>query len=106
MGGQQHFGAGIRQSQAELSLQDAVLRSPIDGVILRRSVEVGSLAGPSAPAFTVADTPSTASDPSSGIPSAIPSALSCRFSSGPSSGPLRPRVFASAGSTSETSPWA
>jgi len=45
-----------KQSQAQLSLQDAVLRSPIDGVILRRSVEVGSLAGPSAPAFTVADT--------------------------------------------------
>lgn len=45
-----------RQSQAALSFRDAILRSPIDGVILRRSVEVGSLAGPSAPAFTVADT--------------------------------------------------
>ena len=45
-----------KQSQAELSLRDAVLRSPLDGVILKRSVEVGSLAGPSAPAFTVADT--------------------------------------------------
>ena len=45
-----------RRSQAELSLQDAFLRSPIDGVILRRSVEVGSLAGPSTPAFTVANT--------------------------------------------------
>jgi multidrug efflux system membrane fusion protein len=45
-----------RQSQAELSLQDAYLRSPIDGVILKRTVEVGSLAGPSAPAFTIADT--------------------------------------------------
>ncbi|HEX6434353.1 MAG TPA: efflux RND transporter periplasmic adaptor subunit, partial [Gemmatimonadales bacterium] len=45
-----------RQSQAELSLNDAVLRSPMDGVILRRTVEVGSLAGPSAPAFTIADT--------------------------------------------------
>jgi multidrug efflux system membrane fusion protein len=45
-----------RQSQAMLSLTDAVLRSPIDGVILRRMVEVGSLAGPTAPAFTVADT--------------------------------------------------
>jgi RND family efflux transporter MFP subunit len=45
-----------RQSQASLSFHDAFLRSPIDGVILRRSVEVGSLAGPSAPAFTVADT--------------------------------------------------
>lgn len=45
-----------KQSQAELSFRDAVLRSPIDGVILRRAVEVGSLAGPSSPAFTVADT--------------------------------------------------
>jgi multidrug efflux system membrane fusion protein len=45
-----------RQSQAAISLADATLRSPIDGVILKRSVEVGSLAGPSAPAFVVADT--------------------------------------------------
>lgn len=45
-----------KQSQAQLSLGDATLRSPIDGVILKRSVEVGSLAGPSTPAFTVADT--------------------------------------------------
>jgi multidrug efflux system membrane fusion protein len=46
----------VKQSQAALSLQDAVLRAPIDGVILKRTIEVGSLAGPSAPAFTVADT--------------------------------------------------
>jgi RND family efflux transporter MFP subunit len=45
-----------RQSQAVLSVRDATLRAPIDGVILKRTVEVGSLAGPSAPAFTVADT--------------------------------------------------
>jgi multidrug efflux system membrane fusion protein len=51
------YTAGIaRQSQAATSLGDATLRSPIDGVILRRSVEAGSLAGPSASAFTVADT--------------------------------------------------
>lgn len=51
------YTAGIaRQSQAVISLNDATLRAPIDGVILRRTVEVGSLAGPSAPAFTVADT--------------------------------------------------
>jgi multidrug efflux system membrane fusion protein len=51
------YTAGIaRQSQAVISLNDATLRAPIDGVILRRSVEVGSLAGPSAAAFTVADT--------------------------------------------------
>jgi RND family efflux transporter MFP subunit len=45
-----------RESQAALSLRDATLVSPIDGVILKRTVEVGSLAGPSAPAFTIADT--------------------------------------------------
>jgi multidrug efflux system membrane fusion protein len=45
-----------RQSQAQISLGDATLRSPIDGVVLKRTVEVGSLAGPSAPAFVVADT--------------------------------------------------
>jgi multidrug efflux system membrane fusion protein len=45
-----------RQNQSALSLRDATLRSPIDGTIIRRTVEVGSLAGPSAPAFTVADT--------------------------------------------------
>jgi multidrug efflux system membrane fusion protein len=51
------YTAGIaKQSQAAISLGDATLRSPIDGVILKRTVEVGSLAGPSAPAFTVADT--------------------------------------------------
>lgn len=45
-----------RQNQSALSLRDATLVSPIDGVILKRTVEVGSLSGPSAPAFTVADT--------------------------------------------------
>ena len=45
-----------RQSQAAMSLADATLRSPIEGVILKRSIEVGSLAGPSAPAFVVAKT--------------------------------------------------
>jgi multidrug efflux system membrane fusion protein len=51
------YTAGVaKRSQAAISLGDATLRSPIDGVILRRTVEVGSLAGPSAPAFTVADT--------------------------------------------------
>jgi RND family efflux transporter MFP subunit len=51
------YAAGrARQSQAVISMSDATLRSPIDGVILRRAVEVGSLAGPSAAAFTVADT--------------------------------------------------
>lgn len=45
-----------RRSQTNISLGDATLRAPLDGVILRRVAEVGSLAGPSAPAFTIADT--------------------------------------------------
>ena len=45
-----------RRNQSALSLEDATLRSPIDGVILRRNIEVGSLAGPSVPAFTIANT--------------------------------------------------
>ena len=45
-----------KQSQAAISLADATLRAPLNGVILRRTLEEGSLAGPSAPAFTVADT--------------------------------------------------
>jgi multidrug efflux system membrane fusion protein len=45
-----------RRSQANISLGDATLRAPLDGVILRRAAEVGSLAGPSAPGFTIADT--------------------------------------------------
>ena len=45
-----------RRSQTNISLGDATLRAPLDGVILRRAAEVGSLAGPSAPAFTIANT--------------------------------------------------
>jgi RND family efflux transporter MFP subunit len=51
------YTAGLaKQSQAAISLGDATLRAPLNGVILKRAIEVGSLAGPSAPAFTVADT--------------------------------------------------
>jgi multidrug efflux system membrane fusion protein len=51
------YTAGVaRQSQAAISLGDATLRAPFNGVIIKRAIEVGSLAGPSAPAFTVADT--------------------------------------------------
>jgi multidrug efflux system membrane fusion protein len=44
------------QSTAEISRGDATLRAPITGVVIRRNVEVGSLGGPTVPAFTVADT--------------------------------------------------
>lgn len=48
--------AQARRSQAAIALGDATLRAPIDGVLLRRSTEVGSLAGPAAPAFSIAST--------------------------------------------------
>ena len=40
---------------AELALSDCVLRAPMDGVILQRSVEVGTLAAPGTPGFSMAD---------------------------------------------------
>jgi len=51
-------GARALLAEARLALQDASLRSPISGVVLKKNVERGSLAGPNAPAFVVADTSS------------------------------------------------
>jgi len=42
--------------EARLALEDASLRSPISGVVLKKNIERGSLAGPGAAAFVVADT--------------------------------------------------
>src|SRR5262245_47167217 len=43
-------------AQAETALSDASLRSPFDGWIVKRNVELGALVGPSVSSFTVADT--------------------------------------------------
>jgi multidrug efflux system membrane fusion protein len=51
-----YAAAQARRSQAAVALGDATLRAPLDGVILRRGAEVGSLAGPSVPAFSIAAT--------------------------------------------------
>ena len=51
-----YTAARARRSQYGIQLGDATLTSPISGVILKRNIEVGSLAGPSTPAFTIADT--------------------------------------------------
>jgi multidrug efflux system membrane fusion protein len=51
-----YTASAARRSQANVALGDATLRASLDGVILRRTVEVGSLAGPAVPAFTIADT--------------------------------------------------
>jgi RND family efflux transporter MFP subunit len=47
--------AEARLEQAQTALNDTRLRSPIDGVLLSRSVESGTLAAPGAVAFAVAD---------------------------------------------------
>jgi RND family efflux transporter MFP subunit len=42
--------------QAQLALEDADLTAPFSGYILARNIELGNLAAPGTPAFTVADT--------------------------------------------------
>lgn len=49
-------GARVRVLEAQTALADTTLRAPLDGVVLARTVEVGSLAGPGTVAFAVADT--------------------------------------------------
>jgi multidrug efflux system membrane fusion protein len=43
-------------SQAQTALDDASLRAPFDGWVVKRNVDVGALVGPSVPVFTIADT--------------------------------------------------
>src|ERR1019366_9342661 len=51
-------GATAGLGEAQLVLGDAVLRAPIAGVVLKRSIERGSLVSPGIPAFVLADTSS------------------------------------------------
>lgn len=51
-------GAKSRIREAEISLADCTLRAPIDGVVLKRPIEVGSLVAPGALGFVIADTKS------------------------------------------------
>ncbi|MBX3261311.1 MAG: efflux RND transporter periplasmic adaptor subunit [Labilithrix sp.] len=48
-------GASARVNEASTALADTTLRAPLDGIVLRRSVEVGVLASPGTVAFTIAD---------------------------------------------------
>src|SRR5262249_24280521 len=47
--------AEARVGQADIALSDTELRSPLDGVVIHRSVEVGDLVAPGASAFVLAD---------------------------------------------------
>ncbi len=51
-------GAAARSAvtQAQVAVGDTAVRAPFDGSIAQRNIEVGDLAGPSSPAFTVIDT--------------------------------------------------
>ncbi len=48
-------GAHARVSEAQLALADSALRAPAAGTVLRRAIEVGTLAAPGTVAFTLAD---------------------------------------------------
>jgi RND family efflux transporter MFP subunit len=48
-------GAQARVDEAATALSDTVLRAPMSGVLLRRNVEVGTLAAPGTVAFVIAD---------------------------------------------------
>ncbi len=43
-------------AEAQMAMSDSSLRAPFDGWIIRRNIEIGSLAGPTVPSFTIADT--------------------------------------------------
>jgi multidrug efflux system membrane fusion protein len=48
--------ANANLHQAQLALRDADLAAPFSGYILARNIELGNLAAPGTPAFTIADT--------------------------------------------------
>jgi multidrug efflux system membrane fusion protein len=50
--------ATSRSSEANVSLGDTVLRAPMDGVVLTRQIEVGTLVSPGQPVIGIADTSS------------------------------------------------
>ena len=43
-------------AEAQTALDDSSLRAPFDGWVIKRSIDIGALVGPTAPAFTIADT--------------------------------------------------
>ena len=52
-GGVDLYRATVRE--AELALEDTALKAPIDGTVMKRLIEVGSLVGPGVGGFVVAD---------------------------------------------------
>jgi multidrug efflux system membrane fusion protein len=48
-------GAKVRQQQAKAAFADTTLRTPMNGVVVKRAIEVGALAAPGTVAFSIAD---------------------------------------------------
>jgi multidrug efflux system membrane fusion protein len=48
-------GAKARLEEAEIALRDCELKAPMDSLILKRNIEIGSLVGPGALVFILAD---------------------------------------------------
>ncbi len=65
--------ATARYNQSAQSLKDCAIVSPIDGFIMKRSIEVGALVSPGMPGFTVADTRSVKAE--FGVPDVAVSAM-------------------------------
>ncbi len=49
-------GARAQSGEAALAVDDTLLVAPIDGVVIKRSVEIGTLVSSGTPAFVIADT--------------------------------------------------
>ena len=52
---QRAVSAAAQLREAEIALGDTELRSPFDGILLERHVDLGALVAPGTPAFTLAD---------------------------------------------------
>jgi multidrug efflux system membrane fusion protein len=50
--------ARAQLEEVEIAMGDTELRSPMDGLVMKRSIEIGSLVGPGSSAFQLADTSS------------------------------------------------
>jgi RND family efflux transporter MFP subunit len=48
-------GAQAQLEEARIAVRDSSVKSPIDGVVLKRLIEIGSLVGPGTPAYVLGD---------------------------------------------------
>src|SRR5262249_24936265 len=48
--------AKVRVDEAQTAVEDTSLRAPMEGIVLKRTIEVRTLVGPGAVAFSIADT--------------------------------------------------